>query len=213
MSFVEFGLIGFVIGLMTTAPVGPVNIMAIQHAVQSGFRQGIYVGLGAVVADTIYAAAAIFGISAVTTFIEGQFDLIKAIGGLLLLGFGFKVMNTHPHMERGSDGKGKGFLGDAAAAFFMSITNPGVVLAFVAIVGGLGRWRPEHGDHVGALAMVAGVSLGAVTWWTTVSWIASHFSARIDDRWLEKANFIAGIILIAFGIAVGADLAYDVFFR
>ncbi len=59
MSFFEYALIGFFVGIITTAPVGPVNIMAIQHAVHGGFRQGVFVGLGAVVADTIFAAAAI----------------------------------------------------------------------------------------------------------------------------------------------------------
>lgn len=209
MTYVEFALIGFVIGIITTAPVGPVNIMAIQHAAQQGFRHGLYVGLGAVVADTTYAAVAVFGVSAVTRFIEGQFDLIKAAGVVLLFVFGLKVMTTHPHLERDEEGRGKGFWGDATAAFFMAITNPGVVLAYIAIVGGLGDWRPQHGDHVGALAMVAGVAAGATSWWATISWIVSHFSAKIDDHWLDRANFIAGIMLIVFGLVISADLAVD----
>jgi threonine/homoserine/homoserine lactone efflux protein len=209
VTYVEFALIGFVIGIITTAPVGPVNIMAIQHAAQRGFRQGLYVGLGAVVADTTYAAVAVFGVSAVTRFIEGQFDLIKAVGVVLLFVFGLKVMTTHPHLEQDEDGRKKGFWGDATAAFFMAITNPGVVLAYIAIVGGLGDWRPQHGNHIGALAMVAGVAAGATTWWATISWIVSHFSAKIDDHWLDRANFVAGIMLIVFGLVISADLAVE----
>lgn len=157
MTFLEYVLIGYVVGILTTAPVGPVNIMAIQHAVRGGFRQGVYVGLGAVVADTIYAAVAIFGVSAVTTFVEGQFDLIEIVGGALLIVFGIKIWNTHPHLTSDGNGRDHGFIGDATAAFFMAITNPGAVLAFIAIFGGLGEFRPAHGDHLGALVMVAGL--------------------------------------------------------
>lgn len=209
MTFLEYALIGFFVGIITTAPVGPVNIMAIQHAVHGGFRQGVYVGLGAVIADTIYAAAAIFGVSAVTQFIEGQFDLIEIVGGALLIVFGIKIWNTHPHLSEDGNGRERGFIGDAAAAFFMAITNPGAVLAFIAIFGGLGDFRPAPGDHFGALVMVAGVAGGATCWWMTVSATVAHFKARIDDRWLDRANHIAGFLLIAFGILIYLKLALE----
>nr|WP_244313986.1 LysE family transporter [Roseibium denhamense] len=207
----EYALIGYLVGIVTTAPVGPVNVMAIQHAVHSGFRQGVYVGLGAVVADTVYAAVAIFGVAKITQFIEGQFSLIEIVGGALLLIFGFKIWNTHPHLETDTNGNAieRGFLGDSAAAFFMAITNPGAVLAFIAIFGGLGNFRPEHGDIAGALVMVAGVACGATSWWVLVSATVSHFKARIDDRWLDRANHIAGFILMAFGALIYLKLGFD----
>lgn len=211
MSVLEFALIGLAIGVITTAPVGPVNIMAIQHAAQQGFRQGLYVGLGAVIADAIYAAAAIFGVSAVTRFVEGQFALIETAGAALLVLFGLKIMKTHSHLDRDAGGRVKGIWGEVTAAFFMVLTNPGVVLAYVAIVGSLGQWRPQPGDHAGALAMVLGVVLGAAAWWALLSALVTRFSARIDDRWLDRANRIAGFVLIAFGLVIGANLIFGLF--
>ncbi|ASP36319.1 MULTISPECIES: LysE family translocator [Stappiaceae] len=209
MTFLEYVLIGYFVGILTTAPVGPVNIMAIQHAVRGGFRHGVYVGLGAVIADTIYAFAAIFGVSAVTTFIEGQFDLIEFVGGALLIIFGIKIWNTHPHLTKNGNGREHGFLGDATAAFFMAITNPGAILAFIAIFGGLGDFRPAPGDHVGALVMVAGVTAGATSWWVIVSATVSHFKTRIDDQWLDRANHIAGFLLVVFGALIYLKLALE----
>ncbi len=211
VSFFEYALIGFVVGILTTAPVGPVNIMAIQHAVHSGFRQGVFVGLGAVVADTIYAAAAIFGVSAVINFIKGQSGLIELVGGALLIIFGFKIWHTHPHLNGKGNGFERGFLGDAAAAFFMAITNPGAILAFIFIFGSLGDWRPQHGDHIGALIMVAGVTAGATSWWVFISATVSHFRQSIDDKWLDRVNHIAGVLLISFGLLLYANLAFDAF--
>ena len=210
LTFLEYAVIGFAIGLITTAPVGPVNIMAIRQAAHYGFRQGLFVGLGAVVADTLYAAAAIFGVSAVTQFIEGEFNTIAAVGSVILIVFGFKIMNTHPHLEKEADGPRTSLWGDATAAFFMVVTNPGVVLAYVAIIGGLGHWRPILGDRFSELAMVAGVAAGAAFWWALLAAGVTHFAAKIDDHWLDRANRIAGFILIAFGLVIAADTAFKV---
>ncbi|WP_299480145.1 LysE family transporter [uncultured Roseibium sp.] len=209
MTVLEYVLIGFFIGVLTTAPVGPVNIMAIQHAVRSGFSHGVFVGLGAVVADTIFAAAAIFGVAAVTNFIEGQFRLIEVVGGALLIIFGIKIWNTHPHLEKNGNGREYSYLGDSMAAFFIAITNPGTILVFLFIFGALGNYRPESGDHFGALMMVGGVAAGATTWWIFVSAVVSHFKTRIDDRWLDRINHIAGVGLIVFGGLIYLDLVVN----
>ncbi|MCV0424254.1 MAG: LysE family translocator [Roseibium sp.] len=209
MTFLEYVLIGYFVGILTTAPVGPVNVMAIQHAVRGGFRHGVFVGLGAVLADTIYATAAIFGVSAITTFIQDQFSLIEIVGGALLIIFGIKIWNTHPHLEKNGNGTEYRFIGDATAAFFMAITNPGAILAFIAIFGALGEFRPPHGDHAGALVMIVGVAAGATSWWILISATVSHFRSRIDDQWLDRANHIAGFILVAFGALIYLKLALD----
>ncbi|WP_417692699.1 LysE family translocator [Roseibium sp.] len=204
MITLEYLLIGIGVGLVTSAPVGPVNIMAIKHAAQQGFGKGVTVAFGAVVADTIYAALAVFSVSAVTTFVTGQEDLIKALGGLLLLGFGLRVYFSHPHMKPGEGGASA--LTDMVAAFLLTVTNPGVILGFVAILGGLGTWRPVAGDHLGALSMVAGVTCGAMLWWCAICWLVSHMTGRIDDTWLERANHIAGALLVVFAVGLYVDL-------
>ncbi len=207
MTFLEYALIGFFIGILTTAPVGPVNIMAIQHTVHGGFRQGVYVGLGAVLADSIFAACAIFGVSAVTTFVEDQFNLIEIAGGALLIVLGLKIWNTHPHLEKNGNGRERGFWREATAAFFLAITNPGALFAFILIFGSLGEYRPPSGLHVGALTMVAGVALGATSWWTAISAAVTHFKSRIDDRWLDRVNHIAGVLLVVSGGLIYLKLA------
>lgn len=205
MIVLDYFGIGIGIGLLTSAPVGPVNIMTIKHAAQQGIREGMTVSLGAVAADAIYAALAIFGVSAVTGFISGQETLIKLVGGLLVFGFGLRVYFTHPRIE--TEKGVASALADMAAAFLLTLTNPGVILGFVAILGGLGTWRPIAGDHLGALSMLAGVICGALLWWSAICWLVSHMTGRIDDAWLERANHIAGTLLMLFALGIYADLA------
>lgn len=207
VTVLEYVLIGYFVGILTTAPVGPVNVMAIQNAARGGFNHGVFVGLGAVLADTLFAIVAIFGVSAITNFVEGQLSLIEFAGGALLIVFGLKIWHTHTHLDAQGNGRDHGFLTDATAAFFMAVTNPGTIFAFAAIFGVLGDFRPVHGDHLGSLMMVAGVACGATSWWVGVSAVVTYFKARIDERWLDRANHIAGAVLILFGVTIYIKLA------
>ena len=94
MSFFEYALIGFFVGILTTAPVGPVNIMAIQHAVHGGFRQGVFVGLGAVV-DLVHLrnTSGVIGslnmiVSSTSAYQEGCFRAVIDSGRELWLSSG-----------------------------------------------------------------------------------------------------------------------------
>lgn len=212
MALPEYVVIGYFVGLLTTAPIGPVNVMAIRHALHNGFRHGVFVGLGAVIADTFYALVAIFGVTEVTQFIEGRFDVIELFGGALLILFGLRIWRTRPHMATTGESREQSYLADTTAAFFLAITNPGAVLAFIAIFGALGDHRPAHGDTLGALVMAAGVAIGATSWWLFVSAAVTRFKARIDDAWLGRINHIAGFVLIAFGLLLYLDLTIQVVF-
>ncbi|NVK34766.1 MAG: LysE family transporter [Rhodobacteraceae bacterium] len=199
--------IGVGIGLITSIPVGPVNVMAIRHAVQGGVLAGVFVGAGAALADVIYASVAVLSVSAVTGFINGQEAFIKLAGAVLLIGFGGYVIKFAPNPERQSQPPSKGRVAaDILAAFAMTITNPGAILGFVAIIGGLGSWRPEAGDRAGETSLILGVALGALLWWVFISSLMSHVSGFVQSKWLGRANLLSGLVLLAFGAGVMINL-------
>lgn len=202
MTFLEYLLIGILVGVLASAPVGAVNVMAIQKVVSSGFYRGVYVGLGAVVADALFASAAIFGVSAVTNFIESQFYVIEFVGGALLILFGLRICASHPHLKELTQEQNSSSFGDALQAFFLAITNPGAILAFVAMLGSLGELRPSQGNYVAALVLVLGVVFGATAWWIFLAGLVARFKSAIDDHWLSYANKIAGVLLVAFGALI-----------
>ena len=65
-------LTGIAIGLAVTAPLGPVNILVIRNAIRRGFTVAFLVGLGAVAADVLYASAAAYGVSWVSSLIAAS---------------------------------------------------------------------------------------------------------------------------------------------
>lgn len=201
MSVTVFFLIGIAIGVATNAPVGPVNIAAIQRALRYGFLPGLLAGAGAVAADGIYAGFAAFGITAVSDFVERHSGLIQIAGGMLVIIFGARILAAHPHFSE-EDGPPTGLWAGMGTGFALTITNPGVVLGFLAIFGSLGKWAPDPGDYAGATAMVAGVVSGATGWWVFISAMVSRLRSRMTDAWLVWINRASGSLLIAFGVAI-----------
>lgn len=206
---------GLGIGLIVSAPVGPVNLMTIQRAFKHGFGPGFSAGIGAVIADTLYAAIAAFGISAISHFLSGHRAGIQLIGGLLLIGFGWLTLRTHPHLDSASEPRqdvGTGALPSLLAAFAMTLTNPGAVLGFLAIFGSLGDMAPAHDDIPGVLSLVAGVAVGALIWWAGVAALVARLRGRLNDRWLDHINLAAGGLLALFGLAILASALHDFMF-
>ncbi len=50
--------VGLIIGVLVAAPVGPVNVLCVQRAIERGFWGGIAAGLGSVLGDGLIALCA-----------------------------------------------------------------------------------------------------------------------------------------------------------
>lgn len=200
-------LLGVAIGFIAAAPVGPVNVMAMQRAFRRGFIPGVITGTGSVIADAMFAAAAAFGLTAVGDFFEGHARTIQVVGGVILILFGLRIVLSHPHINAVDGERSQGTLSGMAAAFALTITNPGALLGFLALFGTLGEWAPEPGDWLAASELVLGVAAGCLLWWVMISAIVARLRVHLDDHWLERLNWVAGGLLTALGTVILIRLA------
>ncbi len=82
---------GAVLGFAIAAPVGPIGILCIRKTLQYGRWSGLFSGLGAAVADTLYGAVAAFGLTLISGYlIMGEFWL-RLIGGAFLFYLGMST--------------------------------------------------------------------------------------------------------------------------
>ncbi len=195
--------IGLIIGVLVAAPVGPVNILCIQRAVQHGFWGGVAAGLGAVLGDGLIAFCAALGVGAISGAIQDYRHIIQLVGGLALIGFGLMLYLTKPHVEPAQNKGDKpvslvDFAWDPVKTFFLTITNPGAVLGLVAIFGGVSSFVEVH-STIDALTMVAAIMAGSFGWWVLLSSLIGRIRHRLTDRRLRQINHIAGILLLGFG--------------
>jgi threonine/homoserine/homoserine lactone efflux protein len=192
---------GIGIGVLFSAPVGPVNILCIQLAFRHGFLAGFAAGAGAVFADGLFAAMAAYGVTAFADFVEGWSVAFQVVGGIVLILFGIGIIRSHPHLDDGRI-RSSNPISTALTAFGMTITNPATILGFIAVFGSLGEFAPAAGDYLGASALVAGVLAGGTAWWFLMASLVALVRGRMTDRALETINHGAGALLILFGAAL-----------
>src|SRR5215813_10301445 len=90
--------VGAAIGVLVAAPVGPVNVLCIQRAIERGFWGGVAAGLGAMLGDGLIALCAAMGVGAISSVFHDYRVAIQIIGGLALAAFGLKLYLAPPRM-------------------------------------------------------------------------------------------------------------------
>lgn len=202
---------GAIIGILVASPVGPVNLLCLQRAVERGFWGGMAAGLGVVLGDGLIALCAAMGFQYFVDKLADYRSLIQVVGGLALLLFGLKLYFTKPRLQSlipAHEDKAslKDYAWDIPQTFFLTITNPGAVLGLFAIFGGVSSFVKVQ-SNVDALTMVASIMGGSLAWWIGSSELISRFRHRIDGRMLGVINKIAGILLVFFGGLLVAEIA------
>jgi threonine/homoserine/homoserine lactone efflux protein len=204
LSSIQLVLAGMVVGVLVSAPIGPVNVLCIQRAVTKGFWGGFAAGLGAALGDGLLAAIAAFSVSAISDVMIAYSGLIQLVGGLVLIAFGVTLLFTHPALvaaARHESGLSE-HTGIIPQTFLLTISNPGAIIGMIAMIGALSSLMGGLGGYLDALLLVASVMGGSVLWWLGMSEFIATIRHRLNESRLRLVNRVAGTLLIAFGVAL-----------
>lgn len=200
--------IGMVMGVLLALPLGPVNLLGLQRAVERGFLGGMAAGLGILLGDGLIALGAALGVNALTGTIREYRTAIQIIGGVALLGAGVKmyftpfVLTADIPPEKAS---WRDYVGEIPQMFFLTITNPASVLGLIAIFGGVSSFV-EIETHIDAFVMVASIMGGTFLYWFFVSQWIGRVRHQLGEVRLGQINWIAGLVLAAFGAVLIAEI-------
>ena len=203
--------VGIVIGVLVAAPVGPVNVLCIQRAIERGFWGGVAAGIGATLGDGLIALFASLGVGAISGAIEYHRQTIQIVGGLALVLVGVKLYLAPPiiaTVEAEIDGSAtlRDYAWDIPKTFFLTITNPAAVLGLFAIFGGVSTFV-DVDSVVDALTMVASIMGGSLMWWLGLSHLIGRLRHRFSPVHLAYTNLVAGALLIVIGGLLIGELA------
>ncbi|MGL6180955.1 MAG: LysE family translocator [Aestuariivirga sp.] len=202
-------LAGIAIGLAMSAPLGPVNIIVIRAALGRGFWPAFVFGLGAVIADVLFAAVAAYGVRSVEQVIHAFAVPLTLAGGVLLVVIGVRTAQKHIALSEigTTEPQGKGaMLRSAAGTFALTAFNPGTLFGYLAIFGAMSPALKLSLSPERPLLVVLGVAMGGTLWWAFISFAMERLKARLTESTLDRISRWTGVLIAAFGFALLLDL-------
>jgi threonine/homoserine/homoserine lactone efflux protein len=189
---------GFIVGVVVSAPMGPVGVLCIQRTLNKGRWYGFVTGLGAAFSDIIYALITGYGMSFVVEFIENPQTLyyFQLIGSVMLFAFGVYTFRSNPAQNIRPISATKGSLvRNFVTAFFVTLSNPFIILLFIGLFARFSFVLPErflYEQSIGYLAIVG----GAITWWFLITYLVNKLRTRFDLRGIWILNRIIGVVVM-----------------
>lgn len=192
----------FALGFFIAMPVGPISMLILRRTVTAGVAAGIATGLGAAVADTLYALLAAFGLTAVTALLVEQAGFLGLAGGLMLIWLGiggFRAAGRRIALpgevlaERASLAVVPAFF----SAVGLTLTNPLTIISFAGAFAGIGL--AASAGVAAAAATVLGLGIGSATWQLTIVAAAGGARRFLAPAVLAAIDRLSGLVLIAFG--------------
>ncbi len=195
----------FLIGILVSAPMGPVGMLCIQRTMNKGRWYGFVSGIGASLSDLIYALLTGMGLSIAINFIEANKLVLQLLGSILMIVFGVFVIRTHPKkIFRGGNGKNRSYYQDFVTAFLVTFANALIILYFIALFARFGFPHPDFPlwlDVAGYASIVA----GALFWWFLITMLVSLLRKQFTLRtvlWINRGIGTLIIVVSVMGIVV-----------
>ena len=159
---------------------------------------GYVSGIGAAAGDTIFGAIAAFGLGFLADDLMAHNEIVRLVGGAILCLLGTRSAFTR-RLPDPATGDRRSYVGDAASAFFVTVTNPITLVSFAAVLAGLNI----HGvtDHLRwGVSLTSGVFTGALAWWLVLTTVTRGFRRMMTDArllWITRAT---GVLIVVFGV-------------
>ena len=173
INILDFIFKGLLIGMIASAPMGPVGVLCVQRTLKKGRWYGFVTGVGAAASDIIYAAITGFGMAFVMDFVNNAQTrfYLQIIGSLMLMAFGWYTY-----------------------AFLVTLSNPLIVFLFLALYAQFAFVLPDHPFEmiVGFLSIVG----GALLWWWGLTWLVDKIRSKFDEQGIKIINQVIGVTVI-----------------
>jgi len=193
---------GMLMGFYVAAPIGAVSIIYIRRALNNGLASGISSILGVTTAETIYAAATIYGLSFFSNFLLEWEREMKLCGAFFLLFIGAKSFFINP-IKKQRILKKQSLVYDYFSTLLVGIINPIAIIAFVAIIASFGAKSLQSSTD--SFAMLFGFALASTIFSLSLIAAALFLKNRFyskDSQLIYALNQASGALIVMFALAI-----------
>lgn len=198
--FLDILLKGMLIGVVVSAPLGPVGVLCIQRTLNKGRWYGFITGLGASLSDIVYAMLTGYGMSFIFDFLSANQFYLQLVGSLMLLIFGFYTFRSNPVQSIRPVSASKGtYFHNFITAFFVTLSNPLIIFLFIGLFARFGFLAPG----VRLFEQISGyffIALGAFCWWFGITYFVNKVRSRFNLRGIWMINRIIGIVVMIVSV-------------
>ncbi|MBR5275860.1 MAG: LysE family transporter [Bacteroidaceae bacterium] len=199
MSVLEIVVKGLLIGIVASAPMGPVGVLCVQRTLNKGRIYGFVTGCGAAVSDIIYALVTGYGLSFIYDFIHNERNLfwLQLAGSVMLFFFGIYTYRSNPAENTHKVSRNRSnLIHNGLTGFFITLSNPLIIFLFLAMFTPLSFMLPDLPFYEQALGYLS-ILGGAVLWWLFITYAVNKLKNRFDVRGIWIINRVIGAVVIA----------------
>lgn len=200
VHFADIFISGFIIGILISAPMGPIGMLCIQRTLNKGRWPAFFTGVGAALSDLLYCLLTGLGLALITDFIEENRNLLQFLGSLVLIVFGIFLFRKNPAsaLKKPSD-KGNTFWFDFLTGFLFTFSNPLILFFIIGLFTQFDFLKPEFMFYHYILGYIA-IFCGAIVWWYGITFFVNKVRNHINVRSLWLINRIIGSLLILMAL-------------
>ena len=204
---------GIIIGILVSAPMGPIGMLCIQRTLNKGRWHGFITGLGAALSDVIYASLTCLGMGVVVNFVETNQAPLQLIGSIVLGFFGYYIYQSNPVKSLKKQRERKlSFTQDFITAFLLTFSNVLIVLLYIGLFARFTFVLPEY-----TVWMLVGgifcIGIGAVLWWFGITYVVAKLRKWFNVRGIWLLNRIVGSIIIALSVLGAVSVLITSYFQ
>jgi threonine/homoserine/homoserine lactone efflux protein len=201
-----FILIGVAAGALTGVPIGPVNVAVIDAAYRHSFRRAIAVGMGGAVADALYAALGVLGVTPVLRTYPSVPPILYAVSGVVLLVYGFLTARSQPMTPASADGpKANEPPREMWSGFTLGLAlillNPAAIVTWVVIMGSFVEQIADLHDitPLNGIMCSLGVLVGSFGWFALVAYLTQKGKSVLGEKaaWIPR---VIGVALMVYAV-------------
>ena len=195
---------GFIIGVVVSAPLGPVGVLCIQRTLNKGRWYGFVTGLGASLSDIAYALITGYGMSFVFDYVNKNIFYLQLFGSILLLAFGLYTFRSNPVQSIRPVSTNRGsYFHNFITAFVVTLSNPLIILLFIGLFARL-AFVSEGVLVFEAVSGYLAIALGALTWWFGITYFVNKVRKQFNLRGIWVLNRVIGsvVMLVSLGALI-----------
>ena len=198
ISFLEIVVKGMIIGIVASAPMGPVGVLCVQRTLNKGRAYGFVTGTGAAFSDILYALLTGYGLSFLYEIINNQTALfwIQIIGAAIMFIFGLHTFRTNPIKNTRNVSRNKSsLLQNGVTGFFITLSNPTIILLFLGLFTPFNFMLPDMPFLTQCVGYIS-IFGGAMLWWLFITYVVNKLRLRFDVRGIWIINRVIGVIVM-----------------